>query len=328
MIDRRTFLADTGAALLAAPLAAQAQQARRVPRIGYLSFNPRPDTRHAMDGFRAKLRDLGYIDGQNLLIEYRDADGNHERLLTLATELVRLKVDAIFAYGTPSAQAAKKATSTIPIVFGVVSDPLAAGLVASFARPGANVTGVTPNNPELSAKRVSLLKEAVPAAKRISGLANPDFAATPHMVAETRLGAQALSVELQILEVREPAELATAFAAMGDSKTNGVIVLADSMFIAQRRRIVDLARSHRIPAIYRLRYFVEAGGLISYGAEYTEMFQQSAVLIDKVLKGAKPADLPVEQPRRYDLVINLKTAKILGLTIPPSLLARADEVIQ
>ena len=313
--------------LLAAPLVTQAQPVGKV-RIGYLSSNPRSDTQDAIDAFRARLRDLGRLDGQNLLIEYRYADGKHERLPQLAAELVRLKVDVIFAFGTPGSRAAKNATRTIPIVFGVVSDPLAAGLVASLTRPGGNVTGVTPNNPELSAKRVSLLKEAVPAAARMSVLTNPDFPATSHMVAETRLGAQSLGVELQILEVRQPAELAKAFATMTKAKAKGVLVLADPMFIAQRPRIVELALSHRIPAMYHLRHFVEAGGLISYGAEYAEMFRQSADLVDKILKGAKPADLPVEQPWRYVLAINLKTAKALGLKIPQPLLGRADQLIE
>ena len=326
MIDRRLALVAIGA-LLAAPFAGQAQPPKKA-RIGYLSGNPPSDTKDAIEAFRTKLRALGYIEGQNLLIESRFAEGRYERLPQLAADLVQLKVDVIFAFGTPGARAAKDATSTIPIVFGVVSDPLAAGLVASLARPGGNVTGVTPNNPELSAKRVSLLKEAVRAATRMAVLANPDFPATSHMLAETRRGAQSLRVELQILEVREPAELAKAFTAMTEAKATGVIVLADPMFIAQRRRIVELALSHRLPAMYHLRHFVESGGLMSYGAEYQEMFQQSAVLVDKVLKGAKPSDLPVEQPWRYALAINRKTAKALRLTVPQSLLGRADHVVE
>jgi putative ABC transport system substrate-binding protein len=327
MMDRRTFLRGLALALMYTPLAAEAQPAGKA-RIGYLSSNPRSDTQHAIDAFRARLRELGYLEGQNLLIEYRYGDGKYERLPQLAADLVRLKVDVIFAFGTPGSRAARNATTTIPIVFGVVSDPLAAGLVASLTRPGGNVTGVTPNNPDLSAKRVSLLKEVVPVAARMSALANPDFSATSNMLAETRLGAQSLGVELQIVEVREPVELAKAFDAMTSAKAKGVIVLADPMFIAQRRKIVELALSHRLPAIYHLRHFVESGGLISYGAEYPEMFRQSAALVDKILRGAKPADLPVEQPWRYALAINLKTAKALGLTIPPSILIRADHVIE
>jgi putative ABC transport system substrate-binding protein len=328
MIERRLVLILTLiSGMFCAPFSAAAQPVGKV-RIGYLSGNPPSDTQDAIDAFHAKLRDLGYVAGQNLVVEYRYADGNYERLPQLAADLVRLKVDVIFAYGTPGSRAAKKATTTIPIVFGVVSDPLAAGLVASLTRPGGNVTGVTPNNPDLSSKRVSLLKEAVPAATRMSVLANPDFPATSNMVAETRLGAQPLGVKLQLLEVREPAEFAKAFGAMTKAKAQAVIVLADAMFIAQRRRIAELALSNRIPSMYHLRHFVEAGGLISYGADYKDLFQQSAALVDKILKGAKPADLPVEQPWRYALAINLKTAKALGLTIPQSILIRADQILE
>lgn len=314
-------------ALLAAPFGTSAQPSKKM-RIGYLSGNPPSDTEDAIEAFRAKLRALGHIEGQNLLIESRYADGRFDKLPKLAAELVQLKVDVIFAFGTPGSRAAKNATTTIPIIFGVVSDPLAAGLIASLTRPGGNVTGVTPNNPDLSAKRVSLLKDAVPAATHVSVLVNPDFPATSSMLTETRLGAQSLGVKLQILEVREPVGFAKAFAAMTEAKAKGVIVLADPMFIAQRRRIVELALRHRIPAMYHLRHFVEAGGLISYGAEYTEMFQQGAVLVDKILKGAKPGDLPVEQPWRYALAINLKTAKAIGLTIPQLLLGRADHIVE
>jgi putative ABC transport system substrate-binding protein len=219
-------------------------------------------------------------------------------------------------------------TSTIPIVFVGVSDPLIAGLVTTLTRPGGNVTGVTLDNPELSAKRLSLLKEAMPTASRVAVLVNPNFPASSSMVEETRRAARALRVQIQILEAREPHELAKAFETMTAARAHAVVVLPDTMFVAQRRRIVELAASHRMPATYHLRQFVTAGGLISYGADYVEAFQQGAVLVDKILRGAKPADLPVEQPWRFALAINLKTAKALGLTIPPSLLGRADEVIQ
>jgi putative tryptophan/tyrosine transport system substrate-binding protein len=325
-MNRRAFVTGVGS-MLAAPLAAEAQQARKV-RVGFLSGNPRSDTQSAIDAFRARLHELGYVEEQNLVIEYRYADGKYERLPQLATELVRLKVDAIFAFSTPGARAAKNATGSIPIVFGVVSDPISAGLVTTLTRPGANVTGVTPDNPELSAKRVSLLKEAVPAATHMAVLMNPNFPATPSMVAETSRAARTLGVDLQVLEARRPAELARAFEAMARANTKGLVVLPDPMFIAEAHRIAELAMTRRLPAMFHLRGFVETGGLISYGAEYTEMFQQSAVLVDKVLKGVKPADLPVEHPLRYALVINLKTAKALGLTIPPSLLLRADQVIE
>jgi len=314
-------------ALLAASLAAEAQPSKKV-RIGYLSGNPPSDTKDAFDAFQTKLHALGYIEGQNLLFEARYADGRYERLPQLAADLVRLKVDVIFAYGTPGSLAAKNATRVIPIVFAPVSDPVLAGLVATLTRPGGNVTGVTLNNPELSAKRVSLLKEAVPAASRVVVLANPDFAPSPSLVAETRRGARVLGMQIQVLEIRQPQELAKAFGTMAAGKTHAVVILPDPMFIAERRRIVELAATSRISAMYHLRQFVEAGGLMSYGADYVEAFQQGALLVDKILKGAKPADLPVEQPWRFPLVINLKTAKALGITVPPALYARADEVIE
>lgn len=305
----------------------EAQQPDKV-RIGHLSGNPPSDTKEAMEAFRAKLRGLGYVEGQNLLLESRYAEGRYERLSQLAADLVRLKVDAIFTFTTPGAHAAKKATATIPIVFAGVSDPLAVGLVTSLPRPGGNVTGVTLNNPELSAKRLSLLKEAVPVMSRVAVLANPTFKPSSSIVAETRIAARALGVEIQVLEVREPAELEKAFGSMTAARADAIVVVPDPMFVAQRQRIAELAARSRMPAIYHLRQFVEAGGLISYGADYVEAFQQAAVLVDKILKGAKPADLPVEQPWRYALVINLKTANALGLTISPSLLQRADHVIQ
>jgi len=314
-------------ALLAASLAAEAQPSKKV-RIGYLSGNPPSDTKDAFDAFQTKLHALGYIEGQNLLFEARYADGRYERLPQLAADLVRLKVDVIFAYGTPGSLAAKNATRVIPIVFAPVSDPVLAGLVATLTRPGGNVTGVTLNNPELSAKRVSLLKEAVPAASRVVVLANPDFAPSPSLVAETRRGARVLGMQIQVLEIRQPQELAKAFGTMAAGKTHAVVILPDPMFIAERRRIVELAATSRISAMYHLRQFVEAGGLMSYGADYVEAFQQGALLVDKILKGAKPADLPVEQPWRFPLVINLKTAKALGLTIPQPLLLRADQVVE
>jgi putative tryptophan/tyrosine transport system substrate-binding protein len=326
-MNRRAFVTIVAGSVLAVPIAAKAQQAGRV-RIGYLSGNPPSDTQQAIDAFRAKLRELGHIEGQNLSIEYRYANGRFERLPELAADLVRLKVDVIFAFSTPGARAAKAATTSIPIVFGVVSDPLAAGLVAALTRPGGNVTGVTPNNPELSAKRVSLLKEALPTATRMAMLADPDFEATPNMVAEARRGARSLGVDLEVLEVRKPAELAKAFTALTAGKVNALIVLPAPVFIAERQRIVALTMGSQIPAMFHLRQFVEAGGLVSYGAEYQEMFQQSALLVSKVLKGAKPADLPVEEPWRYALTINLKTAKALGLTIPQTLLLRADQIIE
>src|SRR5215467_2581168 len=326
-MNRRIFVGTLAGGLLAAPLIIEAQPPKAA-RIGYLSGNPQSDTLEALDAFRARLRDLGYREGQELHIEYRYGEGKYGRLPQLAADLVQLKLDVILTYGTPASVAAKNATHSIPIVFAAVADPLAAHLVASLTQPGGNVTGVTTNNPELSTKRLSLLKEAVPTASRVAVLADPDFPATPNMVPETRNAGRELGLEIQVLEVRQPADLAKAFSALGTGKPHGLIVLPDAMFIAQRQQIVQLAASSRIPAMYHLRQFVEVGGLMSYGVDYVESFQQAAVLVDKVLKGAKPADIPVEQPWRLGLVINLKTAKALGLTIPPSLLLRADQVIQ
>ena len=327
MMDRRAFITVMGGIILVAPLAAEVQPPNKV-RIGYLSSNPPSDTQEAIDAFRAKLRGLGYVEGENLLLDSRYAEGRYERLPELAADLVRLKVHVVFTYSTPGALAAKKAMGNIPIVFAGVSDPLVVGLVTSLTRPGGNVTGVTLNNPELSAKRLSLLKEAVPAMSRVAVLANPDFKPSSSIVAETKRAARALRVEIQVLEVREPSELGKAFGIMTAAKADAVVVVPDPIFVAQRRRIAELAASSRIPAIYHLRQFVEAGGLIFYGADYVEAFQQAAGLVDKILKGAKPADLPVEQPWRFALGVNLKTAKALGVTIPQSVLVRADQIIQ
>ncbi len=312
---------------LVAPLAADAQLPKRV-RIGYLSGNPPSDTQVALEAFRKKLRDLGYVEGQNLVLESRYADGKYDRLPQLTADLMGLKVDIILTYGTPATLAAKNAIRTIPIVFAAVADPVVAGIVATERRPGGTVTGVTSINPELSAKRLSLLKEAVPKASRVAVLADPAFAPSPSMVGETRTASQSLGLQVELVEVRQPNELEAAFRAMTSAKVRALVVLPSPMLISQRQRIADLAAKSRIPAIYHLKQFVEVGGLMSYGVSYGESFQQSAILVDKILKGAKPADLPVERPWRYELVINIKTAKVLGLTIPQSMFIRADEVIQ
>jgi putative ABC transport system substrate-binding protein len=326
-MDRRRFLLTSLAGAVVAPFAAEGQPSKTA-RIGYLSSNPPADTEDALTAFRSKLVNLGYVEGQNLVIESRYAEGQYERIPQLAADLVRLGVNVILAYSTPGALAASKATRTIPIVFAGVSDPLTVGLVATLTRPAGNVTGVTLDNPELSAKRLSLLKEAAPTASGAAVLVNPTFQASAGMVAETIRAAKVLRLEIQVVEAREPRELVKAFDAMTAAKAPAVIVLPDPMFVAQRHRIAELAANSRIPAMYHLRQFVSAGGLLSYGADYAEAFQQGAVLVDKILKGAKPADLPVEHPWRFFLAINLKTAKALGLTIPPSVLARADQIIE
>src|SRR5262245_24145020 len=324
-MDRRMFIAGASV-FLAAPPAVDAQPVGKA-RIGLLSHSLPSDTHDAVDAFRAKLRDSGYREGENLVIESRYAEGRSERLPQLAAELVRLKVDVIFTYATPASLAAKNATSMIPVVFGFVADPVSVGLVRTVSRPGGNVTGVTTNNAELIAKRISLLKELIPAASRVAVLANPGFQPTQAMVAETSRAARALGIQPQVVEAREHDQLMKAFEVMTAAKAQALIVLPDAMFIAQRRRIVAFAAASRIPAIYGLREFAEAGGLISYGVDRAESFRQSAVLVDKVLKGAKPADLPVEQPWRFGLVVNHRTAKALGVAIPSSILLRADQIL-
>jgi putative ABC transport system substrate-binding protein len=263
-----------------------------------------------------------------LVIDYRYADGRFEKLPELAAELMRLRVDVIFVYGTPASLVAKNSTMTIPIVFAGVNDPLTIGLVRSLRQPGGNVTGVTTNNSELSAKRLSLVKEAVPTASRVAVLENPDFKPSSNMLRQMEVAARPLGLQLQVVEARTAQELTTAFTTLTAVRPDALVVLPDPWLLSQRRRVVEPVTNSRIPAMYHLRQYLEVGGLMAYGPSYTESFQQGAVLVDRILKGSAPKDLPVEQPWRFELVINLKTAKALGLTIPPSLLARADQVIE
>jgi ABC-type uncharacterized transport system substrate-binding protein len=327
-MNRRTFITSVSVGIVALPLATGAQLAGKIYRIGYLSGNPQADTQEAIQAFLEALRDFGFVEGRNLAIEYRYADGNFDRLQRLVEELIQHKVDVILTYGTPATLAAKSATKTIPVVFSAVADPIVAGLVLSLPRPGGNVTGTTTSNAELSGKRLALLKQALRKTGRIAVLANPNFPPTPGMIADTRTAAATLGIQVRTFEARTPSELTPTFKAIATWKANALDVLPDAMFIAQHRLIVELAGHMRIPAIFHLRQFVEAGGLMSYGPSYAESFRRTAALVDKIFKGAKPADLPVEQPTKFELVINLKTAKTLGLTIPQSLLLRADEVIQ
>jgi len=325
-MDRRAFLAGTGAVLLAAPLAAEAQQAGRVPRIGFLGTFAGP----AFDAFRQALRELGWVEGQNIAIDYRSAGGRLDRLPDVAAELVRLKVDIIVAEGTQGVAAAKNATETIPIVMIAGSaDPVGLGFIASLARPGGNVTGLSYSvGPEIVGKLLELLKETVPKVRRVAILSNPANPVQPLFIRELKVAARSLGVQLQLLEARGPDEFDGAFAAMTKERVGALLVVADSMFIFHRTRLPDLAARSRLPAAYGTRADVEAGGLMSYGPSMRDLFRRAATYVDKILKGAKPGDLPVEQPTKFELVINLKTAKALGLTIPQSLLLRADEVIQ
>jgi putative ABC transport system substrate-binding protein len=329
-MDRRAFLAGA-AALLAAPRAAEAQQAGKVPQLGYLSAlsGSDPQLQRSLDGLRQRLRELGYVEGQSLSIEYRWAEGKVEQLPHLAAELVRLKVDVIVASGgLPVAQAAQKATNTIPIIMTGPADPVATGLVASLARPGGNITGLAIISHELVGKELELLREVVPRVFRVAVLWNPTNPGNTLQLRGAEAAAQALGVRLQPLEARGPGEIERAFAAMTKERAEALLVLLDSMLLAQRDRIADLAARNRLPAVYGLQLHVEAGGLMSYAANQLAVSHRIVYYVDRVLKGTKPADLPVEQPTKFDLVINLKTAKALGLTIPPSLLARADQVIE
>ncbi len=332
-MDRRTFLAGTGVVLLAAPLAAEGQQAGSVARIGYLVFSPLEslETRVALDAFRQGLRERDYVEGQNIVIEYRSADGKIERFPGLATELARLKVDLIVAPNTPAARAAQQATTTIPIVAPAMSDPVGDGLVASLARPGGNITGLTFLGPELVPKRLGLLKEALPKVTRVAALWTPGELGertTRDMLKGTEAAARALGMQLQLVGVRGPDEFDRAFSTMTKERAEALLVYPSVLLYNERRRIVDLVTKHRLPSMFNAKEQVELGGLIGYGASITDLLRRGATLVDKILKGAKPADLPVEQATKFELVINLKTAKALGLTIPQSLLRRADEVIR
>ena len=330
-MDRRVFISSIAGGLLAAPLAAEAQQAAKVARIGYLSIDVAGSV-HLREAFLQGLRDLGYVEGRNVVIEYRDAGGKPERLPALAAELVALKVDVILAGGTPHALAAKHATRTIPIVFAGATGPVENGLVISLARPGGNLTGlsVLPQE-ELVGKRLELIKQAVPGISQVAILRDPG--AYPEGTArEIRRGAEvaarALGVRVQFVEARGPADFDRAFSEMTRAHAGALILITSSMFFAERRRLVALAGKNRLPAVYTGRDFIEAGGLMAYGQNVAGFFRNAAAYVDKILRGAKPADLPVEQPTTFELIINLKTARALGLTIPPSLLARADQVIE
>jgi putative tryptophan/tyrosine transport system substrate-binding protein len=327
-MDRRAFLAGTGAVLLAGPLAAEAQQAAKVARIGYLSTNLTANPR-GREAFRQGLRELGYAEGRNVVIEYRDAEGKLERLPALVAELVALRLDVIVPLGAAATQAARKATKTIPIVGVAMGDPVRSGFVASLARPSGNITGLaTFASLEIIGKNLELLKEAVPGISRVAVLWNPANPAHREVMPGVKAAARLLGVQLQPHEASGPSEFDSAFSAILRERVGALLVMSDAIFFGYRTRLVDLAAKHRMPAMYGQSEFAEAGGLMSYGPNLSDQFRRAAYFVDKILKGAKPADLPVEQPTKFELVINLKTAKALGLTIPPSVLGRADEVIQ
>ncbi len=313
---------------LTATAPAEAQQPGSVPRIGTLGANPSPAIAHLWEAFRQGLRERGYVEGQNILIEHRSAEGKWERLPELAAELVRLRVSVIVAGGTPTIHAARKATQTIPIVFPVTGDPVDQGFVSTLARPGGNITGLASIAPELIGKQLQLLKEVVPKVSRVALLWNPATSSGPPQFREAEVAARALGVRLQSLTVRGPDEFEGAFLAMARERAGALLVTVDPMFLSRRTRLADLASKSRLPTVYGLREHVEAGGLMSYAANLADLFRRAAYFVDRILKGAKPADLPVEQPTKFELVINLKTAKALRLTIPPSVLIRTDHVIE
>jgi len=321
-MKRRDFIKLLGGAAAVWPLAARAQQPK-VYRLGYLAPAPIPHLKNALFG---ALRDFGYVEGQNLKVEYRYGEG--KALDALAAELVELKPDLIVTVASSQALAAKRATTTIPVVMATAGDPLRLGVVASLARPGSNVTGVTLYGTELSAKRIELFCEAVPGIKRLACLANAKNPYGQVLWQEAEPAARALGLEPILFQLQELGDLPATFGEMEGKEANALIVFSDALFNSARRQIVALAAEHRLPAMYEGREFVEDGGLISYGPDIVEMTRRSAAFVDKILKGAKPADLPIEQPTRFELAINAKSAKALGLTLPPILLARADEVIE
>ena len=318
MTTRRAFIGALAGSLLAAPLVAEAQA---IPRIGLLGDLP-------WDPLRQGLRDLGYTEGKNVLFEDRRSGGRNERWTELAEELVRLKVQVIVTSGTPAALAAKRATTTIPIVMAVTGDPLSTGLVASLARPGGNVTGLTQLGAGLAAKRLELLKALIPSLSRVAFLWNPANPDQKSHFNEAQAGAQLLGVALQSVEVRSAEQFDRVFDAMLRERPSALLMTADAVHQLRIDWIIAFASKNRLPVMYQLKENVERGGLISYGAVHADLVRRAAIYVDKILKGARPADLPVEQPTKFELAINLKTAKALGLTIPPSVLGRADEVIQ
>jgi putative ABC transport system substrate-binding protein len=316
-----------GALLFAMCVSAQAQQARKIPRIGYLTLSSGLGSNE--ENFRQGLRELGYVEGQNITIEWRFAHGKTDAVPALAGDLVRLKVDAIVtAGGTVNVQAAKNATTTIPIVFTNSNDPIAAGFVASLAHPGGNITGTANLTPELSGKHVELLKEIIPKATRIAVLANKAATGRGSNMKEVEIAARSAGIQLQVLAVAGPDEFESAFEDAKKKRADALIVLPSPFLGANRKQIVDHAAKIRIPAIYPNADWVTAGGLVSYGPKFSEMYRRAAFYVDKILKGTKPTDLPVEQPMKFEFIINLKAAKQIGLTIPPNMLARADRVIK
>ena len=314
--------------LLAVPLTAEVQPAGKRPRIGVLATVSALGDSSALDAFRQGLRDLGWVEGKNISIEYRYAEGRNDRLPDLAADLVRLKVDIIVTAVTPDALAAKNATRTIPIVMAAAGDPVASGLVDSLARPGGNITGLSQMNPDLAGKRLELLKEIVPKLSRVAVLWNPQDQMSTISWNELQPPARSLGVQLHSVEIRSSSDFAKAFEDATRARVGAVAIMPAPVFVTDLNRIADLAAKSRLPSIFHVKEFVDSGGLVAYGTDRSELFRRAATYVDKILKGAKPGDLPVEQPTKFEFVINLKTAKQIGLTIPPNVLARADKIIK
>jgi ABC-type uncharacterized transport system substrate-binding protein len=307
---------------------AEAQQPKKVPRIGYLGATSRSTNPARIEAFRQGLSELGYVEGKNIVIEYRFAEGKLDRFPALASELVRLKVDVVLTGGPIATRSAKQATATIPIVMAYDDDPVGSGFVTSLARPGGNITGLSTLAPEISGKQLELLKEVVPKVSRVAVLGNAIQPGNPQALREINLAADAFGVQLQYLEIQAPKDIGTAFQAASKGRADAILVMASPITFSQRRQVADLAVKVRLPTIYSRPEYVEDGGLVFYGVSYTDLFRRAATYVDKILKGTKPNELPVEQPKKFEFIINLKAANQIGLTIPPNVLVRADKVIK
>jgi putative ABC transport system substrate-binding protein len=327
-MNRKIIICLLTGCLMCVALFAEAQQPKKVPRIGYLGSIPLSAFVSRIEAFREGLRELGYVEGKNIVIEWRSAEGKLDRLPALAAELVRLKVDIIVSASPTTTRSIKDATSTIPIVMAQDSDPVASGFVGSLAHPGGNVTGLSTLLPEISGKRLEILKETVPRLARVAVLGASTTPGTLQSLKETELAAEAFKVQLHFRDVLEPKDIDTAFRAAAKGRADAVLVLGGPFILSNRTQIAELAVKNRFPAIYYSPEFVEDGGLMSYGVSFADLHRRAAAYVEKILTGAKPADLPVEQPKKFELVINLKAAKQIGLTIPPNVLARADKVIK
>jgi ABC-type uncharacterized transport system substrate-binding protein len=328
VVSRSVVLFVLGTLFFLLYASTEAQQSKKVPRIGFLSGASSSALSARIEAFRQGLRELGYVEGKNIVIEWRYAEGKVDRVPALVAELVRLKVDVIVSAGPAPTRSAKQATVTIPIVMAFDEDPVGSGFVASLARPGGNITGLSALSPEISGKQLELLKEIVPKLSRVAVVGNVTLPGHPQALREINVTADELRVQIQYLEVRDPTDIETAFRATGKVHHDAVLVLSTPVVLSQRRQVADLAVRSRLPAIYNRPEYVEDGGLVFYGVSYTDLFRRAATYVDKILKGAKPADLPIEQPKKFEFVINLKAAKQIGLTIPPNVLARADRVIK